>query len=136
MPFTRHGTPTPVEMLPGIIRRTLTAGDKMMLIEVTLDTGVLVVPMHTHPHEQTGYVVSGRMRLQIADQTLDLDPGDAYMIPGGAEHEATALEPLVIVDDFPPARRIPLTQRVPAGFKPARGDRLGSGSYLLHCVIV
>jgi quercetin dioxygenase-like cupin family protein len=103
MPFTRHNTPAPVDMLPGIVRRTMTAGDKMMLIEVTLDTGA-VVPMHTHPHEQTGYVVSGRMRLQIADQTLDLDPGDAYMIPGGAEHEATALAPLVIVDVFSPPR--------------------------------
>jgi quercetin dioxygenase-like cupin family protein len=103
MPFTRHDAPTPVEMLPGIVRRTMTAGDKMMLIEVTLDPGA-VVPMHTHPHEQTGYVVSGRMRLQIADETLDLNPGDAYMIPGGAEHEATALEPLVIVDIFSPPR--------------------------------
>ncbi len=103
MPFTRHDAPNPVEMLPGIVRRTLTAGDKMMLIEVTLEPGT-VVPMHTHAHEQTGYVVSGRMRLQIADETLDLDPGDGYMIPGGAEHEATALEPLVIVDVFSPPR--------------------------------
>jgi len=103
MPFTRHDAPNPVEMLPGIVRRTLTAGDRMMLIEVTLEPGA-AVPMHTHPHEQTGYVVSGRMRLQIGDQTLDLDPGDAYMIPGGAEHEATALDPLVIVDVFSPPR--------------------------------
>ena len=103
MPFTRHDAPNPVEMLPGIVRRTLTAGDRMMLIEVTLEPGT-VVPMHTHPHEQTGYVVSGRMRLQIGDETLDLDPGDGYMIPGGAEHEATALEPLVIVDVFSPPR--------------------------------
>jgi quercetin dioxygenase-like cupin family protein len=103
MPFTRHDAPNPVEMLPGIVRRTLTAGDKMMLIEVTLEPGT-VVPMHTHPHEQTGYVVSGRMRLQIGDETLDLDPGDAYMIPGGHEHEATALEPLLIIDVFSPPR--------------------------------
>jgi len=90
-------------MLPGVTRRTLTAGDKMMLIEVRLEPGA-VVPMHTHPHEQTGYVVSGHMRLQIAGDTLDLDPGDAYLIPGGVEHEATALDPLVIVDVFSPPR--------------------------------
>jgi len=103
MPFTRHNSPTPIEMLPGVTRRTLTAGDKMMLIEVRLEPGA-VVPMHTHPHEQTGYVVSGHMRLQIAGDTLDLDPGDAYLIPGGVEHEATALDPLVIVDVFSPPR--------------------------------
>lgn len=103
MPFTRHNSPEPVEMLPGVVRRTLTAGDKMMLIEVTLDPGA-VVPSHTHPHEQTGYVVSGRMRLQIAHEVQDLNPGDAYMIPGGVEHQATALEPLVIIDVFSPPR--------------------------------
>ncbi len=104
MPFTRHDSPNPVEMLPGVIRRTLTAGDKMMLIEVHLEPGA-VVPMHTHPHEQTGYVVSGSMRLQIGAETLDVNPGDAYMIPGGAEHEATALgQRTVIVDVFSPPR--------------------------------
>jgi hypothetical protein len=36
------------------------------------------------------------MHLQVASETLDLNPGDAYMIPGGAEHEATALDqPLI-----------------------------------------
>ncbi len=90
--------------LPGIVRRTLTAGEKVLLIEFTLEPGA-VVPMHTHPHEQAGYVVSGRMRLQIGAETLDLDPGDAYMIPGGAEHEASALDqPLVIIDVFSPPR--------------------------------
>ncbi len=103
MPLVDHGSATPVEMLPGVIRRTMTDGDKMMLCEVTLDKGA-IVPTHTHPHEQTGYLVSGRMRLQIADETRDLSPGDCWMIPGGVPHEATALDACVIIDVFSPPR--------------------------------
>ena len=40
-------------------------------------------------------------RVSILD-TAELGAG--YIIPGGAEHEATALEPLVIVDVFTPPR--------------------------------
>jgi quercetin dioxygenase-like cupin family protein len=103
MPMIRRSDVSPVEMLPGVTRRTMTDGERMMLIEVTLDSGA-VVPMHTHPHEQTGYLVSGRMRLQIEDEKRDLSPGDCWMIPGGLPHEATALEACVIVDIFSPPR--------------------------------
>lgn len=61
--------------------------------------------MHTHPHEQTGYLVSGRMRLQIEDEARDLSPGDCWMIPGGVPHEATALGRAVIIDVFSPPRQ-------------------------------
>jgi len=103
MPFTEHDNVRGVEMLPGVFRRTMTAGEKMMLIEVELHA-LAVVPMHTHPHEQTGYLVSGRLRLQIEDDTRDLSPGDCWMIPGGVPHEATALENSMIIDVFSPPR--------------------------------
>jgi len=103
MPLIDHTSVTPVEMLPGIFRRTMTDGDEMMLCEVTLDGGA-IVPMHTHPHEQTGYLVSGRLRLKIDDEVRDLSPGDCWMIPGGVPHEATALERAVIIDVFSPPR--------------------------------
>jgi quercetin dioxygenase-like cupin family protein len=104
MPLIDYDSVQPVEMLPGVLRRTMTAGDRMMLVEVQLQDRA-VVPMHTHPHEQTGYLVSGRLRLQLGDDEVrDLSPGDAWMIPGGLPHEATALEPCVIVDIFSPPR--------------------------------
>jgi quercetin dioxygenase-like cupin family protein len=103
MPMIHHDNVPPVEMLPGVIRRTMTHGERMMLIEFNLADGA-VVPMHTHPHEQNGYLVSGRMRLEVGDEARDLSPGDCWMIPGGVPHEATALEPSVIVDIFSPPR--------------------------------
>jgi quercetin dioxygenase-like cupin family protein len=103
MPIVDHGTANPVEMLPGVVRRTLTDGDRMMLCEIRM-TKDAVVPLHTHPHEQTGYLVSGRCRFQIGDEVRELAAGDCWMVPGGAEHEATALEDSIFIDVFSPPR--------------------------------
>lgn len=103
MPLIGRNEVEAVEMLPGVIRRTMTDGEKMMLIEVHMDEGA-VVPMHTHPHEQTGYLASGRFRLQIGDDVRELGPGGCWMIPGDVPHEATALEDSVFVDIFSPPR--------------------------------
>lgn len=103
MPLIDHESPTPVEMFPGVVRRTMTAGERMMLIEVTLDASA-VVPMHTHPHEQTGSLVSGRLRFRIAGEEQELGPGDCWMIPGDVPHEVTALEACVVIDIFSPPR--------------------------------
>lgn len=103
MAIVYHRSIEPVEMLPGVYRRTMTDGDKMMLCEVRMNEGA-IVPMHTHPHEQTGYLVSGRARFQIADQALDLAAGDTWMVPGGVPHEATALEDAIFIDVFSPPR--------------------------------
>src|SRR4030095_9260149 len=96
MPIVSNSTANPVEMLPGVVRRTLTDGDKMMLCEIRMEAGA-VVPLHTHPHEQTGYLVSGRCRFKLGDEVRELSPGDTWMVPGGVEHEATALPPSAFV---------------------------------------
>lgn|SRR5574341_136901 len=103
MPLVGHDSVNPVEMLPGVVRRTMTAGERMMLIEVRLDAGA-VVPMHTHPHEQTGYLISGRMRFHLGGEERELGQGDCWMIPGDVPHEVTALEECLLVDIFSPPR--------------------------------
>jgi quercetin dioxygenase-like cupin family protein len=103
MAIIQYGDAAPVEMLPGVIRRTLTDGERMMLCEVRMQKDA-VVPLHTHPHEQTGYLVSGRCRFQLGDEVRELGAGDCWMVPGGVEHEATALEDSVFIDVFSPPR--------------------------------
>ena len=103
MPLVRHDSATPVEMFPGVVRRTLTAGELLMLVEVTLDEGA-VAPMHTHPHEQTGYLVSGRMLFELGAEKRELAPGDCWLVPSNLPHQVTALEPCVVVDIFSPPR--------------------------------
>lgn len=92
-----------VDMFPGVSRRTLNSGDKTTLAEITLAKGS-VVPSHTHPHEQIGYVVSGRVRFQVGDEIRELAAGDSYLIPGEVPHEVTTLEDAVCIDIFSPVR--------------------------------
>lgn len=94
---------TPVEMLPGIVRRTLNEGARTMLCELRMAKGA-VVPAHTHPHEQIGYLASGRLRFRIGDVWRELGPGDSWCVPGGVEHEVHVLEDTVCIDVFSPPR--------------------------------
>ncbi len=98
-----HADAQPVQMLPGLVRRTLIDSDKMMICEFIFDAGA-VVPNHTHVHEQVGYIVSGRVRMTIGGETSELGPGDSYCAPSSVPHSAVTLEPTVIVDTFSPPR--------------------------------
>lgn len=93
----------PVEMMAGVWRRTLATGERLMISHITLDKDA-TVPMHSHPHEQVGYVIQGRMRMTIGEQIYEFEPGDSYLIPGGVEHDATALTDCVALDIFSPPR--------------------------------
>ena len=93
----------PVEMVPGVLRRTLGRGEEMLLVEFTLEVGS-EVPTHSHPHAQVGYVVRGRMRLTVGDEAHDLQAGDSYYIPGDVAHAATVSEDSLVVDVFCPPR--------------------------------
>jgi quercetin dioxygenase-like cupin family protein len=103
MSFKSNQEAKPVEMLPGVTRRTLNAGERMTLHEIRLSPGS-EVPSHTHPHEQTGYVARGRVRFTVGGEERELGPGDGYHIPGEVPHAVTALEEAVCVDVFSPPR--------------------------------
>jgi quercetin dioxygenase-like cupin family protein len=62
-------------------------------------------PAHQHPHSQSGYVLSGRYRLQFLEFNQELAPGDSYAIPGNVEHRIEIIEPGQIVDVFAPPRK-------------------------------
>ncbi len=98
-----HDEAHEIAMFEGISRRTLNHGDKMSIHEITIAKGA-VVPEHTHPHEQTGYLVSGRLRFVMPDLDKVLEPGDSWLVPGELPHEVTALEDSVALDIFAPAR--------------------------------
>ncbi len=98
------------QALDGINLKTLVYGDKTLFAEFRLEKGSQL-PRHAHPHEQTGYLVSGRIRLSIGEDTFDAEPGDSWCIPGNVEHRAEILEDSVAIEVFSPVRKDYLPDR-------------------------
>jgi quercetin dioxygenase-like cupin family protein len=90
-------------LLPGIQLKTLVYGEKTSLSAFHLAKGALL-PLHSHPHEQTGYLISGYMRLVVAGEVLDAHPGDSWCVPGGMEHYAEIIEDTFAIEVFSPVR--------------------------------
>ncbi len=91
------------EIAPGIRMKTLAWGERTLMASFHLDQGAHL-PLHSHPHEQTGYLVSGRLRLTIGKEARELGPGDGWVIPGGVDHQADALEATTALEVFSPVR--------------------------------
>ena len=101
--FRKHSESGYAPAIPGIETKTLVFGEKTLMTEFILKKGSRL-PQHAHPHEQTGYLVKGRIRLSIGPETVEVTPGDSWNIPGGAEHGAEILEDSVAVEVFSPVR--------------------------------
>jgi len=93
----------PVTMLPGIVRKTLVEGEKMMICEFTLEAGS-EIPTHSHSHEQVGYILAGRLRLTIEGESRLVEPSDSYAVPPNVSHHAQVLERAIVIDTFCPPR--------------------------------
>jgi len=97
-------------VLEKIRQKTLVFGAHTLLTEFRLEEGALLPP-HQHPHEQTGYLVKGRLELTIGDTTHLVEPGDTWCIPGGTLHHARALADCVAIEVFSPVREDYLPQK-------------------------
>jgi quercetin dioxygenase-like cupin family protein len=94
--------------LAKIRMKTLVHGEKTLLTEFKLEKGA-VLPVHNHPHEQTGYLVTGRLDMTIGTNTHAVSPGDSWCIPGHVDHHAFAHEDSVAIEVFSPVREEYLT---------------------------
>lgn len=92
-----------ITVADGIKRKTLVYGARTLMTEFLLEKGK-TLPGHSHPQEQTGYLVSGQIRLTIAGEEFKVKPGDSWVIPGNAEHSAKVVEDSVAVEVFAPVR--------------------------------
>jgi quercetin dioxygenase-like cupin family protein len=92
-----------IEAVPGVHRRVLSCGDGVMVVQFRIAKDA-EVPLHTHPHEQVGHVVSGRMRFTLGDEERELGPGDGYAVPSNVVHGAVGVTDTIAVDSFHPVR--------------------------------
>lgn len=91
------------EILPGIRIKTLVHGANSTMTEFVMAAGAKL-PLHSHVHEQTGYMVSGKFRLTVEGKSKVLTPGCSWCVPPDARHEAEVLEDSVVVEVFSPRR--------------------------------
>jgi quercetin dioxygenase-like cupin family protein len=75
----------------------------MMLVRHRMEKG-WVGTKHSHPHEQMVYVVSGRIVFESPDGQVEAAGGDSFLVPGGVDHQARALEDSEVLDIFTPYR--------------------------------
>ena len=90
------------EVVPGCRLRT-PYGENLMLSYLEMDEGA-EIPLHHHPHEQGGILLSGRLQLTIGDETQVCESGSMFLIPPDTPHRAVALSPVVVMDVFSPIR--------------------------------
>lgn len=91
------------EVLGGAVKGHYAHLERMTIGEVRVEAQA-VLPMHSHPHEQITYVISGRYEFTVGDRTAILETGMAALIPGGVVHGGKALTPCHVIDLFSPAR--------------------------------
>ncbi|WP_319508350.1 cupin domain-containing protein [uncultured Methanolobus sp.] len=101
--FSKHNESDYKEVLPGIMMKAIVHGEKTLMTEFILKKGSSL-PAHEHMHEQTGYMVSGKMLLTIGDQMHEVMPGDSWNIPSNISHCARILEDSIAVEVFSPRR--------------------------------
>lgn len=63
-------------------------------------------PETRREYETVGFVFQGRARLYIEGQTVNLEPGDSWLVPRDASHQYEIIEPFTAVEATSPPARI------------------------------
>lgn len=92
-----------IETAPGATRQVLADSPGLMVVAFTFQAGA-VGARHNHPHLQSTYCESGTFRFDLGDQTFEVGPGDAFVVPTMVWHGCLCLEPGRLIDSFTPRR--------------------------------
>ena len=87
----------------GVVRRVLAYSRDLMCVENTFEKGA-VGALHSHPHTQITYVVSGAFEFEIEGEKRVVKAGDTMLKTDGVEHGCVCLEAGVLLDIFNPMR--------------------------------
>ena len=94
----------PVDAGHGVTRRVLADSPELMLVEFAFAEGGEGLA-HSHSHVQSTFVKAGRFRFIVGDESFEVGPGDAFVIPSGVTHGCKLLGgPGVLLDTFTPRR--------------------------------
>lgn len=91
------------DLIDGVQLGTLVYGEKTLMGQFRL-AGGSDLPVHHHPYEQTGYLISGRIVLTIDGVDHEAGPGDSWCIAADVPHSARAIEDSLALEVFSPVR--------------------------------
>ena len=101
--FVRLDSVRAFELASGVSGHPL-FGEGAMLNLIRFEPGS-TVPLHSHPHEQLGIVLEGMQALVVDGVSHELQPYEAYVLPGGVGHSAyCGPEGALVLDVFAPVR--------------------------------
>ena len=87
-----------------VTRQVLSDHEQLMVVAFRFAAEGAIGARHNHPHVQSTYVESGRLRFTMGDKTREVGPGDSFVIPSDLTHGCVCLEPGTLVDCFTPRR--------------------------------
>lgn len=82
----------------------LSIGKKTMVTKMNYKLGDQV-PFHSHPNEQSGYIISGKYKIIFQNSREILNVGDSYSIPENILHSWEVIEEGEVLDVFSPIRK-------------------------------
>ncbi len=87
----------------GVERIVKSYTDELMVVENHFKKGAIGA-LHSHPHTQITYVVSGKFEFTIGDEKKIVTAGDTMLKKNGILHGCVCLEEGVLLDIFSPMR--------------------------------
>lgn len=87
----------------GVVRFVKSYTDEVMVVENHFKKGA-VGALHSHPHTQITYVVSGKFEFTIGDEKNIVTAGDTMLKKDGIVHGCVCLEEGILLDIFSPMR--------------------------------
>ena len=102
--FVKDAAKALMPVVSGVQRKTLAVGEHSLMTKFVLEAGS-ELPSHKHPHEQVGFLVSGRLVLTIGGESCEMEPGDSWAVPGDVEHWAKVIERAEAIEVFYPVRQ-------------------------------
>jgi quercetin dioxygenase-like cupin family protein len=96
------------DLIPGIKAKIAHTENLMTLIsEISFGIQEAPLPMHSHPAEQTTYILDGELLVYIqGEETMHLKSGDMYYVGANVTHAIQSLsEKIHVIESFSPLRK-------------------------------
>ena len=104
MKFLMHSETTEQDMAKGVQRRVLVHNEDLMMVEVHFEQGGIAA-MHSHPHQQMSYILSGSFEFENDGEKRLLGKGDSVLLASGVPHGVLCTEEGTVLDVFNPERK-------------------------------